>query len=87
MKIFLVGKREYEFTPTKGKNAGQEISGYEYIGILESGKPLKFTSQTSDHEVYPGNIEYDKDRAIDVKIDLSLFDDKLKYRENLDLDE
>lgn len=85
-KITLVSKREFSLVAKNGKNAGSTITGYEYIGYLPNSVPIKFTSQASDHEVYRGTIGFDENRAEEIMLDTALFDGKVKYRENLDVD-
>lgn len=86
-KITLVSKREFSLVAKQGKNVGQTITGYEYIGYLPNGTPIKFTSQSSEHEVYPGTIGFDENRAEEIMLDTALFDGKVKYRENLNIGE
>jgi len=82
MKIFLVARGEYSFTPTDGKNAGVAQSGFSYIGYMPNGQALKFTSQNSEHQVHMGEVGYDADRAVDLRILTKLFGGKVKYQED-----
>lgn len=62
-KISLVSKRETSF---KGQD-GQDISGFFYVGFLESEKAIEFFS-TQDHEITEGGISYDKNSALELNL-------------------
>jgi len=75
-KITIVEKRPYDF---KGKD-GEQVTGNTYGGFLEDGEIINFSSKMNYDVVFA--TSYDSEQAIEVDIIISIFDGKVKYRDN-----
>lgn len=80
MKIMLISREEYSFTDKRGEN----VNGCSYIGILENGTAIKFTSPVYDHDLVSDTIIFDQKKATDLNVKIKLWDGKVKYQEVVD---
>jgi len=77
MKLCLFDVREYEFTSKDGR----DIHGFMYSAFAEGGA-IQFSSPNGKHPIV-SVVAYDAKKAVEINIRPSLFDGKLKYREEV----
>lgn len=77
MKLCLFDVREYGFTSKDGR----EIHGFMYSAFAEGG-PIQFSSPNGKHDIV-SVVTFDAKKAVEIDIRPSLFDGKLKYREDV----
>lgn len=76
-KILIVGRQEWK---TKDRKTGETIEGLSYIGILPSGKPVKFTSR-EEYVTHTGEVEYDEKNAQEVNLLTKFFGGEISYQD------
>lgn len=79
MLYTIVSKRKFEFQSTAQKNLGQTITGYQYIAFDDSNEPLEFSAKTGDLAVVRAS-RFVLDKAVDLDLEPSLFQGRIKYR-------
>jgi len=74
-KLMIIGKKVFDAPKT---DTGR---GQSYTAIKPDGKFLEFRSDLVEHEVYEGETDYDPSKAVEVKLNVSIFNDKPNYKE------
>lgn len=81
-KILLIEKENWKATSRK---TGEPINGVSYIGILDTGTMIKFTSKMDhDHALCRGLLAYDAEKAVDLDVRPKFFNGKVSYYEAVD---
>lgn len=77
-KITIVAQEPWK---TKDRTTGQDIKGFSFIGYLQNGTAIKFTSKTTEHVAHTGQVGFDPQLAEEVDLRTKMFGGKVSYQE------